>query len=165
MFSHCLYKLQFLVCIFVCLINVNNSTAVCWILSWDFSVMVQLDLNFTHTCRHMCMLAHFTCVKLRKLACARTVACQFDVRIRDWKHMQYMRDAHHNLTLGLLHYTCYVATGTQAVGNEMQLFFSWMASLYLCCNQYCYWRSVVLPNMLVVSGKEQELYCAKLSTA
>ena len=32
-----------------------------------------------------------------------------------------MRDARHELTLGLPHYMCGVTTGTVAVGNEIQL--------------------------------------------
>ena len=32
-----------------------------------------------------------------------------------------MRDARHELALGLPHYTCGVTTGTVAVGNEIQL--------------------------------------------
>ena len=32
-----------------------------------------------------------------------------------------MRDAHHELALGLSHYMCGVTTGTVAVGNEIQL--------------------------------------------
>ena len=39
-----------------------------------------------------------------------------------WEHMLHKRDAHDELTLGLPHYTCGVATGTVALGNEMQLF-------------------------------------------
>ena len=35
--------------------------------------------------------------------------------------MQHTRGACHELTLGLPHYTCGVATGSVAVGNEMQL--------------------------------------------
>ena len=79
--------------------------------------MVQLSLNFTHVCRH-------TRVKLQKLACARTVACNFDVRTWASEHMRYTRNARHELALGLPHYTCRVTTGTVAVGNEMQLFCS-----------------------------------------
>ena len=36
--------------------------------------MVQLNLNFTHACRHTRVLARLTLAKLKKLACARTVA-------------------------------------------------------------------------------------------
>ena len=59
--------------------------------------------------------------KLKKLACARTVTCDFGLRTRDSKHTRHMRDARHELALGLLHYTCGVTTGTVAVGNEIQL--------------------------------------------
>ena len=56
--------------------------------------MVQLTLNFTHTCMYTHVLACLTCAKLqKKLACARTVSCNFDVRTWDSKHTQHMRDA------------------------------------------------------------------------
>ena len=83
--------------------------------------MVQLNLNFTHVCRYTCVLACLTHAKLQKLACARTVACDFGVYMRDSKHTSHMRDARHELALGLPHYMCGVATGTVAVGNEIQL--------------------------------------------
>ena len=56
----------------------------------------------------------------KKLACVRTVAHDFGVRMRDSKHMQHTRDARHELALGLPHYTGGVTTGTVAVGNEIQ---------------------------------------------
>ena len=58
---------------------------------------------------------------LQKLACAHSVAHDFGMRMWDSKHTQHMRDAHHELALGLLHYTCGVTTGTVAVGSEIQL--------------------------------------------
>ena len=67
------------------------------------------------------MLARLTHAKLQKLVCARTVACDFGMRTWDSKHTGHTRDAHHELTLGLSHYTCGVTTGTVAVGNEIQL--------------------------------------------
>ena len=78
---------------------------------------VQLNLNFTHSCKH-------THVKLQKLACMHTVACNFGMRTRASEHMRHTRYAHHELALGLPHYTCGVTTGIVAVGNEMQLFCS-----------------------------------------
>ena len=63
-------------------------------------------------------------VKLQKLAYARTVARNFDVRTQASKHTRHMRNARHELVLGLPHYTCGVTTGTVAVGNELQLFCS-----------------------------------------
>ena len=42
-----------------------------------------------------------------------------------------MRGASHKLALGLLHYTYGVATGTVVVGNEMQVFYS-----FICCNEH-----------------------------
>ena len=68
--------------------------------------MVQLNLNFTHACRHMYVLACLTRAKLQKLVCAYTVACDFGVRTWDSKYVQHTRDAHHELALGLPHYTC-----------------------------------------------------------
>ena len=78
------------------------------------------------------MLARLTRVKLQKLACVRTVACNFGVRTRASEHTQHTRNACHELALGLPHYTCRVTTGTHvgvttgtvAVGNEMKLFCS-----------------------------------------
>ena len=63
------------------------------------------------------MLAHLTRTKPQKLACARN----FGMRMRNSKHTRHMRDARHELALGLLHYTCGVTTGTVAVDNELQL--------------------------------------------
>ena len=91
------------------------------------------------------MLAHLTCVKLQKLACARAVARNFGMRTRANEHTRrekytsrdhtwfatlhmwctrHMRNVRHEITLGLPHYTCGVTTGTVAVSNEMQLFCS-----------------------------------------
>ena len=85
---------------------------------------VQLNLNFTHACRHTRVLAHLMHVKLQKLACACTVACNFGMRTWACEHTQHMRNACHELALGLPHYMCGVTTGTVAVGNELQLFCS-----------------------------------------
>ena len=62
--------------------------------------------------------------KLQKLACTCTFAYNFGMRTWASERMQYTTDAHHELTLALPHYTCGVATGTVAVGSEMQLFCS-----------------------------------------
>ena len=67
------------------------------------------------------MLARLTHAKLQKLACARTVAYDFGMHTRDSKHTQHMRDAHHELALGLPHFMYGLTTGTVAVGNEIQL--------------------------------------------
>ena len=56
--------------------------------------------------------------KLQKLAFACSVARNFGVRMPATEHT---RDSRHELTLGLPHYTCGVATGTVAVGTKMQL--------------------------------------------
>ena len=92
---------------------------------------------------YMCVQAH-TCactfnemhVKLQKLACTRTVACNFGVHMRASEHTRHTRNARHELALGLPHYTFGVTTGTVAVGNEMQLI-----GFFICCNEY---RSKVL---------------------
>ena len=84
---------------------------------------VQLSLNFTHACRHMRVLARLTHVKLQKLACARTAACNFGACTRASEHTRHTRNARHELALRLPHYTSGVTTGTVAVGNE-QLFCS-----------------------------------------
>ena len=67
------------------------------------------------------MLAHVTRAKVKKLACVRTVTCDFGMHTWDSKHMQHTRNARHELALGLLHYTCGVTTGTVVVDNEIQL--------------------------------------------
>ena len=67
------------------------------------------------------MPAHLMHAKIQKMVCACTVARDFAMHMRDSKHTQHTRDARHELTLGLPHYTCGVTTGTVAVGNEIQL--------------------------------------------
>ena len=67
------------------------------------------------------MLARLKHEKVKKLACARTVACDFYMHTQDSKHTQHTRDACHELALGLPHYMCGVTTGTVVVGNEIQL--------------------------------------------
>ena len=79
----------------------------------------------------MCALAYLTCANFQKLACACTVAHNFGMHTQDSKHMRHTRDARHDLVLGLPHYSCSVTTGTVAVGNEIQLLCSQMASLYV----------------------------------
>ena len=85
---------------------------------------VQLNLNFTHTCRHTRVLARLTFVKLQKLACALTVASNFGVCTRASEHTRHTTNVCYELALGLPHYTYGVTTGTVAVDNEMQLFCS-----------------------------------------
>ena len=85
------------------------------------SSTVQLNLNFTHAYRYTRVLARLTRAKLKKLACARTVARDFSVCTRDSKHTRHTRDASHELALGLPHYTCGVTTGTVALDNEIKL--------------------------------------------
>ena len=58
----------------------------------------------------MRMLARLTCAKLQKLACARTVARDFNVCTWDSKHIRHTRDAVHELALGLPHCMCGVTT-------------------------------------------------------
>ena len=72
---------------------------------------------------HMCL--HIQSVQnLKKLVCVCTVAHDFGVHTQDSKCTQHTRDTHHELALGLPHYTYGVTTGTVAVGNEIQLLFS-----------------------------------------
>ena len=52
----------------------------------NLTATVQLNLNFTHVCRYMRVLARLMHAKLQKLACAHTVACDFGVRMWDSKH-------------------------------------------------------------------------------
>ena len=56
-------------------------------------------------------------VKLQKPACAHTVARNFGVHTRASEHTRHTKNAHHELVLGLQHYTCGVTTGIVAVGN------------------------------------------------
>ena len=72
----------------------------------------------------MRVLARLTIVKFQKLACARTVACNFGMRTWASEHTRHTKNARHELALGLSHYTCGVTTGTVAVGNELQVFCS-----------------------------------------
>ena len=82
---------------------------------------VKLNLNFTHACSNMHVLARLTHAKLQKLACACIVAHDFGMRTWDSKHSRHTSDARRELALGLPHYTCGVTAGTVAVGNEIQL--------------------------------------------
>ena len=75
---------------------------------------VQLNY-FTLAFKYTRVLARLTRAKLQKLACAHTVAHDFDMHTRDSKHTQHTRDARHELALGLPHYTCGVTTGTVVV--------------------------------------------------
>ena len=49
------------------------------------------------------VLAHLTLAKVKKLACARNVACDFGVRTQDSKHTQHTRDARHKLVCHTAH--------------------------------------------------------------
>ena len=57
------------------------------------------QFKLTHACRHTSVLALLTRAKLKKLACARTVARDFGAR--DSKHTRHTIDARHVLALGL----------------------------------------------------------------
>ena len=54
--------------------------------------MVQLNLNFTHVCRHTHVLARLTHAKLQNLACACTVVNNLGMRTWDSEYTQHMRD-------------------------------------------------------------------------
>ena len=71
-----------------------------------------------HTYTYTHVLARLTCAKLKKLACARTVAHGFGVHTQDSKHTQHTRDTHHELALGLPHYTCSVTTGSYSSSRQ-----------------------------------------------
>ena len=75
-------------------------------------------------CRYMRVLARLMHAKLQKLACACSFAHDFGMRMCDSKYTWHTRYSHHELALGFPHYTCDVATGIVAVGNEIQLFCS-----------------------------------------
>ena len=70
---------------------------------------------------HTRVQAH-VCACASKLACTHIVACNFGMRTQANEHTEHMRDGRHELTLSSPHWTYGVATGTVAVGNEMQLF-------------------------------------------
>ena len=53
--------------------------------------------------------------KLQKLVCAHTVVLNLGVRTWISEHMQQMRDAHYELTVGLPRYMC------SSCSNEIQL--------------------------------------------
>ena len=65
------------------------------------------------------MLACLMHEKLHKLACARTVTCNFGMYTQASEHMRHKKDACHEVALRLPHYTCDVAANMVAVGNEM----------------------------------------------
>ena len=72
---------------------------------------------------YTCVQAHtcackFNASKTSKTGVYMQCCTRFGVRMRATEHT---RDSRHELTLGLPHYTCGVATGTVAVGTEMQL--------------------------------------------
>ena len=75
----------------------------------------------------------FNVCQTSKTECACTVACYFGMRMQPSEHTQHMRDACHELSLGLLHihFTCGVTTGTVAV-DKMQLFYSF----FIYCNEH-----------------------------
>ena len=50
---------------------------------------IQLNLNFTHACRHTHVLARLMLAKLKKLAYALTVARDIGVRTQDSKHTRH----------------------------------------------------------------------------
>ena len=97
---------------------------------------VQPNLNLTRVCRHTRVLTRLTHAKLKKLACARTVARDFDVRTRDSKHTRHTRDARHELALGLPHCTCGVTTGTVAVDNEIYATALQLIGFFICWKEY-----------------------------
>ena len=99
--------------------HINATTA--------FAKLKQLNLNDTYSCTHMCVLTCLTHAKLQKLVCAHTVACSFGMCMLASERMRHKRDACtplYKFALGLPHYMYGVATGTVAVGNEMQLYCS-----------------------------------------
>ena len=57
---------------------------------------------------HACACAHLMCANFQNLACACTVAHNFNVHMQDGKYTQHTRYAHHKLTLSLPHYMCSV---------------------------------------------------------
>ena len=67
---------------------------------------VQLNLNFTHMCQYTHVFACLPHVKLKKMVCTSTVACNFGMQMIASEHMQNVSDVHHQLALGLPHYTC-----------------------------------------------------------
>ena len=66
----------------------------------------QLNLNFTHTCQYMHVSTCLLHIKFKNLACTCTVARNFGVCMFASEHMGHMTDGHHELALGLPHYTC-----------------------------------------------------------
>ena len=62
--------------------------------------------------------------------CTHCCTQNFGVHTQASEITQQTLDAHHGLTLGLLHYTCGVTSGTVVVGNEIQLCCNWLTSLH-----------------------------------
>ena len=65
-----------------------------------------------HMCVSVNVSAHLPHLKLKKLACTCTVACNFGMYTIASEHIRHTSDAHHELTLGLPHYTCGVQVAT-----------------------------------------------------
>ena len=86
---------------------------------------------------HTCVLARLTHTALQK-----TAVCNFGVCTWASEHMTCTRDTHHKFPFYVPHYMCGAATGTVALGNEMQLFCSWLASWYVVIS-----RGVALLNI------------------
>ena len=70
-------------------------------------------------CQYTCVSAYLLCVKLKKLVCAHTVACNFGVHMIASEHMRHTNDAQHELALGLPHYICGAYVQQTHIDNEI----------------------------------------------
>ena len=107
-----------------------------------------LNLKFTHVWRHTCVIACLMHVKLQKLACVHIVICNFGMHTQASEHMGHTKDARHELTFGLPHYTCKsnCFTADELLNYVVRdVFISTMLG-YLC----------------VLSGQDQVLYSTKI---
>ena len=89
-------------------------------LSFSFDGTAQFKLL---TCMqiHTCECTFTACKTSKTGMCMHSCTQFWHVCMWDSEHTRHRRDAHHELALGLPHYTCGVTTGTVSVGNEIQL--------------------------------------------
>ena len=129
-------KVTMCICVYICLLSFNYY--INWTSQADGKLLQYSSIYtlHTHTGTH-CVSMFNVCKTLKTGMCTHCCMQFWHAHVGQWTHvMWHMRDAPYELTLGLPHCTCGVATGTVAVGNEMQLFCSWLAS-FICCNKHC----------------------------
>ena len=99
--------------------------------------MLLLNVSFTHTCGYTRVPAHLSHLKFQNLVCTHTHIVAHNIGMilipvyihNTWR---YIPQAH--VWFATLHKWC-TATVTIAIGNEIHLFYSLIAKLFICCNQ------------------------------